>query len=186
MRTGKDVGFVPCAAGGVARDAIWTLEVTPAQRTPPPRSDTCTSPDLSELEWATVQVRAALEEMTVAAKAAVAGARAIVEVMDAAVAVLEVAERASASESTSGVAPRQSGLLSPREREVLALVAQGRSNKAIAEALFISPNTIKTHIASLMNKLHADTRAQLAAIAARQEVHLNVVSNLDDLETLAS
>jgi ATP/maltotriose-dependent transcriptional regulator MalT len=52
---------------------------------------------------------------------------------------------------------------------VLALVAEGRSNKAIAEALFVSPNTVKTHIASLMTKLHADSRAQLAAIAARQE-----------------
>jgi DNA-binding NarL/FixJ family response regulator len=58
--------------------------------------------------------------------------------------------------------------LSPREREVLALVAVGRSNKAIAEALFVSPNTVKTHVASLLNKLHADSRVQLAAIATKQ------------------
>ncbi len=58
-------------------------------------------------------------------------------------------------------------VLTPREREVLALVAEGRSNKAIAEALFVSPNTIKTHVASLLHKLHADTRVQLAALAAR-------------------
>ena len=58
--------------------------------------------------------------------------------------------------------------LSPREREVLALVAEGRSNKDIAEALFVSPNTIKTHVASLLNKLDVHTRVQLATIAARQ------------------
>ena len=186
MRTGKDVEFAPCAARGVTRDAVWTIAVAPAKRRSPSEGYTSASPDLAELECATVQVRAALEEMTVAAKAAVAGARAIVEVMDAAVAVLEVAERASAFESTSDGATRLGGVLSPREREVLALVAEGRSNKAIAAALFVSPNTIKTHIASLMNKLHADSRAQLAAIAARQGVHPNDVPTLDDLKTLAS
>jgi DNA-binding CsgD family transcriptional regulator len=51
---------------------------------------------------------------------------------------------------------------------VLALVAEGRSNKAIAEALYVSPNTVKTHVASLLHKLGAQTRVQLAAIAARQ------------------
>lgn len=58
--------------------------------------------------------------------------------------------------------------LSPREREVLALVAQGRTNKAIAEALFVSPNTVKTHVTSLLTKLDVDTRAQLAVIATQQ------------------
>lgn len=57
--------------------------------------------------------------------------------------------------------------LSPREREVLVFVAEGRTNKAIAEALYVSPNTIKTHVASLLAKLHAETRTQLAAIAVR-------------------
>ena len=60
--------------------------------------------------------------------------------------------------------------LSPREREVLALVAQGQTNKAIAEALFVSPNTVKTHVASLLTKLDVDTRAQLAVIATQQAV----------------
>jgi DNA-binding NarL/FixJ family response regulator len=62
----------------------------------------------------------------------------------------------------------QGGRLSPREREVLALVAQGRTNKAIAEALFVSPNTVKTHVTSLLTKLDVDTRAQLAVIATQQ------------------
>jgi len=47
-------------------------------------------------------------------------------------------------------------------------VAEGCTNKAIAETLFVSPNTVKTHVTSLLQKLRATTRVQLAAIAARQ------------------
>jgi DNA-binding CsgD family transcriptional regulator len=62
----------------------------------------------------------------------------------------------------------ESELISPREREVLALIAEGHSNKRIAEELFIAPTTAKFHVTSLLNKLGADTRAQLVAIAAQQ------------------
>ena len=48
------------------------------------------------------------------------------------------------------------------------LVARGQTNKAIAEALYVSPNTVKTHVSSLLHKLQADSRVQLAAIATRQ------------------
>lgn len=60
------------------------------------------------------------------------------------------------------------GLLSPREREVLLLVAEGQSNKQIAESLFIAPTTVKFHVTSLLNKLGANTRAQLVATAAQR------------------
>ena len=73
-----------------------------------------------------------------------------------------------ASRPLPTVLPRAA--LSPREREVLALVAEGRSNKAIAAALFVSPNTVKTHVASLLDKLGAESRAQLAAMAMRGAV----------------
>jgi DNA-binding CsgD family transcriptional regulator len=186
MRTVKDIEFAPCAAGRVGRDALWPVATTSAHRPPVSGSNPSASPELADLAWVTVQVRTALEEMTLAAQAAVAGARAIVEVMDAAVAVLDVAERASVNEAAAHGPTRQGGGLSPREREVLALVTEGRSNKAIAEALFLSPNTIKTHVASLMNKLDAESRAQLAAIAARHEGPLKVAPHLQNLETLAS
>jgi non-specific serine/threonine protein kinase len=65
-------------------------------------------------------------------------------------------------------APVADDALSPREREVLLLVAEGRSNKRIAEDLFIAPTTAKFHVTSLLNKLGADTRAQLVAVAAHQ------------------
>ena len=63
--------------------------------------------------------------------------------------------------------PNDLAILSPREKEVLALVAAGHTNKAIADALYLSPNTIKTHVSSLLTKLHAGTRVQLAVIAAK-------------------
>jgi len=52
-----------------------------------------------------------------------------------------------------------------REREVLALVARGLSNAEIADELFVSPATAKTHVARLLMKLDARDRAQLVVIA---------------------
>ena len=56
-------------------------------------------------------------------------------------------------------------LLTDREREVLLLVARGRSNQEIAEDLVISPHTAKTHVNRTMAKLYAHDRAQLVIIA---------------------
>jgi DNA-binding NarL/FixJ family response regulator len=55
--------------------------------------------------------------------------------------------------------------LTEREREVMALVAAGLSNQAIAERLVISPATAKTHVSRTMMKLHAHDRAQLVVLA---------------------
>lgn len=55
--------------------------------------------------------------------------------------------------------------LTEREREVLLLVARGRSNQEIADDLFISPHTAKTHVNRVMTKLHAHDRAQLVIVA---------------------
>jgi len=55
--------------------------------------------------------------------------------------------------------------LTPREREVLALVGRGLSNQEIAELLVLSPLTAKTHVARLFMKLAARDRAQLVVIA---------------------
>ncbi len=55
--------------------------------------------------------------------------------------------------------------LTEREREVLALVAEGLSNEQIAERLFVSPATAKTHVSRAMGKLRARDRAQLVVIA---------------------
>ncbi len=58
--------------------------------------------------------------------------------------------------------------LSPREGEVLKLVAQGATNKEIADSLFISENTVKTHLRNIMDKLHLANRSQAAAYAVRR------------------
>ncbi|MGH3252886.1 MAG: helix-turn-helix transcriptional regulator [Trebonia sp.] len=57
--------------------------------------------------------------------------------------------------------------LTPRELEIAALVARGRSNKAIAAELVISPATVARHIANIMAKLGFRSRAQIAALIAR-------------------
>ncbi|MEW1833333.1 response regulator transcription factor [Microbacterium sp. NPDC079995] len=55
--------------------------------------------------------------------------------------------------------------LTEREREVLLMVARGRSNQEIADDLFISPHTAKTHVNRIMAKVHAHDRAQLVILA---------------------
>lgn len=58
--------------------------------------------------------------------------------------------------------------LSRREREVLALVAQGLANRRIAEALVLSPRTVEHHVSRLLSKLGLATRASLAAYAVER------------------
>jgi two-component system, NarL family, response regulator YdfI len=57
--------------------------------------------------------------------------------------------------------------LTPREVEVLALLAEGFGNKAIAPRLGISEHTVKAHVASIFAKLHATTRAEAVVTGAR-------------------
>ncbi len=64
---------------------------------------------------------------------------------------------------------RQHVLLSPREEEVLRLVAEGLTNKEIARRLMVSENTIKTHVTSLFNRLGVDSRAR-AVVSFRRRV----------------
>jgi PAS domain S-box-containing protein len=58
-------------------------------------------------------------------------------------------------------------VLTPREREVLGRVAMGESSAEIAEALFISPETVRQHVQNALQKLGARTRAQAIGIALR-------------------
>lgn len=58
--------------------------------------------------------------------------------------------------------------LSERERQVAALIAQGKSNREIAQALVISYRTVETHVANIMFKLNCTARSQIAAWAAEK------------------
>ncbi|HEX8857938.1 MAG TPA: response regulator transcription factor, partial [Actinomycetes bacterium] len=57
--------------------------------------------------------------------------------------------------------------LTPREREVLRLVAAGRSNKQIADALYISRKTASVHVSNILTKLGVHSRGEAAASARR-------------------
>ena len=67
--------------------------------------------------------------------------------------------------------------LTGREREVVAMVGRGLSNDEIADALYLSPLTVKTHVSRAMTKLHARDRAQLVVLAFRSGL-----TRLDDLD----
>jgi Response regulator containing a CheY-like receiver domain and an HTH DNA-binding domain len=60
--------------------------------------------------------------------------------------------------------------LTQREREVLRLLADGLSNEEIGKRLFISPETVRTHVRKAMAKLDSDTRTQAVATALRQSL----------------
>ncbi|GAA2069732.1 LuxR family transcriptional regulator [Streptomyces albiaxialis] len=64
-------------------------------------------------------------------------------------------------------APAEELGLTPRERDVLRLVAAGRSNRRIAEELFISPKTASVHVSNILSKLGASGRGEAAALAHR-------------------
>jgi DNA-binding NarL/FixJ family response regulator len=138
----------------------------PTRLAPPalrrPFAGSSSTPDRVALSHAVIEVRRAIEEVAVAAAEVAAHANTVA-----------VALASLSGEERSPVLPRPSptpgadAALSPRERDVLALIAAGRTNKAIAEALYLSPNTVKTHVSSLLHKLQADTRVQLAAIATK-------------------
>ncbi len=72
-----------------------------------------------------------------------------------------------ASELVSPRATERLPALSGREREILGLLADGNSNPEIAAKLFISPETVRTHVRNAMAKLEADTRTQAVALALR-------------------
>ena len=63
------------------------------------------------------------------------------------------------------ITPPSMGVLTEREREVVALVAQGLTNEEIATELVVSPATARTHVSRAMVKLHARDRAQLVVFA---------------------
>jgi NarL family two-component system response regulator LiaR len=61
--------------------------------------------------------------------------------------------------------PKPGGNLTPREKEVLALMVQGHTNPQIAQELTIGLSTVKFHVSSILNKLDVSSRAEAAALA---------------------
>jgi DNA-binding NarL/FixJ family response regulator len=105
-----------------------------------------------------------LDAATLAAVVAVVAAGFTVMPRDKAGAWAESADVDLLGEDAFGEPP---AALTPREREVLTLLTEGASNKAIARALGVSVHTAKFHVASLADKLGAKGRVEAVAIAIR-------------------
>jgi len=60
--------------------------------------------------------------------------------------------------------------LTNREREVLGLIAKGRSNQEIADELFITLKTVKTHVSNILAKLQVEDRTQAAIYAIKNHL----------------
>ncbi|MCS7324052.1 MAG: response regulator transcription factor [Anaerolineae bacterium] len=77
----------------------------------------------------------------------------------------EIASRMLREVATAAPNSRAPFELSEREREVLALIAQGLSNREVAARLHITEGTVKNHVSNILSKLHAENRTQAARIA---------------------
>ncbi len=71
---------------------------------------------------------------------------------------------------TAGRTAPAHDVLTPREREILALVAEGRSNGEIGKQLFISTKTVSVHVSNILGKLGAGSRTEAAAVARRRDL----------------
>jgi DNA-binding NarL/FixJ family response regulator len=78
-----------------------------------------------------------------------------------------------ASTGSAGGRVRERSPLSTREREIVALVAQGFKNKEMAEKMFISEQTVKNHLHNIFDKLGVSDRLELALYAIHKGLHLN-------------
>jgi DNA-binding NarL/FixJ family response regulator len=72
--------------------------------------------------------------------------------------------------SSRGAAKKEFGGLTGREREVAALIAQGKSNRDIAKVLVLSEPTVKTHVGNILSKLGFTTRSQIAVWAVEKRL----------------
>jgi DNA-binding NarL/FixJ family response regulator len=64
-------------------------------------------------------------------------------------------------------AAHSNGGLTEREQEILSLIADGLSNREIANKIFISEKTVKTHVSKILGKLHLEDRTQAAIYALK-------------------
>ncbi len=108
---------------------------------------------------------AALDEIVAGMRATAAGQSAIAPRVGGAL-VASVRTAAPASERVPAATPD----LSPREREVLELLATGLKQAEIARRLVITPKTVGTHIERILRKLDVHSRAEAVAVAYRREL----------------
>ncbi len=69
--------------------------------------------------------------------------------------------------------------LTPQERRILDLIAEGRTNRQIADAMFLAEKTVKNYVSNLLAKLGMESRTQAATYAARLEERTAQISQRD-------
>jgi DNA-binding NarL/FixJ family response regulator len=79
-----------------------------------------------------------------------------------------LAELTAGGSAAAPATAAEVAVLTPREAEILALVAEGRSNGEIGKQLFISTKTVSVHVSNILAKLDAASRTEAAAIARRR------------------
>jgi DNA-binding NarL/FixJ family response regulator len=81
----------------------------------------------------------------------------------------------AASRPAESAAPSHGGAfatesLNDKEEKILELIAEGKSNRQIAQSVFLAEGTIKNYVSRIMEKLHANTRTELAILSRKQRV----------------
>jgi DNA-binding NarL/FixJ family response regulator len=167
MADGPKITLLPSRTGSGRRTAGTLVAPTTQRRDSTTISRFGTQPERTGLAQATADAQMMLQDAAIAATLAAERAFSYVEKLEEVLNNLEQAAGVSAAQTPAHPLPSPTNSLSPREREVLVMVTAGQTNKAIAENLYVSPNTVKTHVTSLLRKLQVDSRVQLAAVATR-------------------
>lgn len=106
----------------------------------------------------------AVDEVVDAVRAAAAG-----ETLLPRSVILDIARRVAAARERNAERPPIEPL-TPREFEVLRALAEGRSSREICDRLVIAPNTLRTHVQNIMNKLHVHSKLEAVAFALRHRL----------------
>lgn len=76
----------------------------------------------------------------------------------------------NSSSTSAGDSDKSASILTRREQEILALVADGKTNQEIAQTLYIAPGTVRVHVHAILQKLEVHDRTQAAVIAIKRNL----------------
>ena len=171
-RTSPDVVLMDIRMPGVdgleATHRILSAGPDPASGAEPPRVIILTTFDLDQYVYAALRAGASGFLLKDVSPEHLVAAVRLVRTGDAMLApaiTRRLVERFAARESQGSVLHRDLAALTPREREVLALLARGLSNAELAQRFTLSEATVKTHVARILGKLNLRDRAQAVVVA---------------------